>query len=102
MVRRYAGFSTARTRPNGGHICCNYIRATAQQLYKNLVKPIKASDESDAEPLSTEELRIIRKVAEKFPGEESVYEAAHREKVWQEAAMGSLIPYSCAYELTEI
>ena len=70
--------------------------------YKDLVKPIKASDESDAEPLSTEELRIIRKVAEKFPGEEAVYEAAHREKVWQEAATGSLIPYSCAYELTEI
>ena len=70
--------------------------------YKDLVKPIKASDGSDAEPLSAEELRIIQQVAEKFPGEEAVYEAAHREKAWQEAATGSLIPYSCAYELTEI
>jgi len=39
---------------------------------------------------------------EKLTGEEAVYEAAHREKAWQKAATGSLIPYSCAYELTEI
>ena len=49
-----------------------------------------------------EELRIIQQVAEKFPGEAAVYETAYREKAWQEAATGSLIPYACAYKLTEI
>lgn len=70
--------------------------------YKDLVKPIKASDETEAEPLSTEELRIIQQVAEKFPEKESVYKAAHREKVWQKTATGALIPYSSAHELSEI
>lgn len=70
--------------------------------YKDLVKPIKASDESEAEPLSDEEFRIIRQVARKFPKEEDVYKAAHCEKVWEETATGSLISYSCAHELTEI
>jgi len=70
--------------------------------YKDLVKPIKESDETMTEPLSDEELRIIRKVVDKFPEENAVYDAAHREKVWQEATIGSLIPYSCAHELTEI
>lgn len=70
--------------------------------YNDLVKPIKESDETIAEPLSDEELRIIQRVVDKFPEENAVYDAAHREKVWQEAPTGSLIPYSCAHELTEI
>jgi hypothetical protein len=70
--------------------------------YRDLVKPIKASDINDAEPLSDEELRIIQRVAEKFPTEQEVYDAAHREKVWIEAETGALIPYTCAHELTEI
>jgi len=70
--------------------------------YKDLVKPIKESDETITERLSDEELRIIQRVVDKFPKENAVYDAAHREKVWQEASTGSLIPYSCAHELTEI
>ena len=57
---------------------------------------------NDAEPLSEEELRIINQVAEKFPNEEDVYDAAHREKIWQVSTTGALIPYSRANELTEI
>lgn len=70
--------------------------------YSDLVKPIKESDINLAVPLSDEELRIIEKVAAKFPNEREVYEAAHREKVWMDAEIGALIPYSCAGELTEI
>jgi len=70
--------------------------------YKDLVKPIKESDETIAEQLSGEELRIVQRIVERFPKEMAVYEAAHRERVWIEAATGSLIPYSCAHELTEI
>ncbi len=70
--------------------------------YRDLVKPIKASDVNDAEPLSDEELRIIQRVAEKFPTEQEVYDAAHREQVWLEAETGALIPYTCVHELTEI
>ncbi len=70
--------------------------------YRDLVKPIKASDVNDAEPLTNEELRIVGYVAEKFPDEQDAYDAAHREKIWMETDTGALIPYSCAHELTEI
>ncbi len=70
--------------------------------YKDLVKPIKASDVSKTEPLSEEEFRIIRQVAEKFPHEQDAYDAAHREKIWQESPTGALISYSHVQKLTEI
>ena len=70
--------------------------------YIDLIDPIKASDENEAEPLSGDELRILKRVAEKFPEEQMVYDAAHREKIWIEAMTGALIPYSCALEITEI
>lgn len=70
--------------------------------YRDLVKSIKGSDVNDAEPLSEEELRIINQVAEKFPNEEDVYKAAHRERIWQKSTTGALIPYSRTNQLTEI
>lgn len=70
--------------------------------YRDLVKPIQESDIKDAESLSQEELRVIDQVAETFPDEQEVYDAAHREKIWLEAKTGVLIPFSCAHELTEI
>ena len=70
--------------------------------YKDLIDPIKEANSSKAEPLSDEEIRILKKIVEKFPEEQMVYEAAHREKVWKEAQIGALIPYSCAHELTEL
>ncbi len=70
--------------------------------YRDLIDPIKASDEKEAEPLSDEELRVLKQVVEKFPEEQLVFEAAHLEKIWLEADTGALIPYSCAHELTEI
>lgn len=70
--------------------------------YKDLVKPIKESDINTAEPLSDEELKTIHQVANKFLTEEEVYDAAHRERIWKDAEIGALIPYSCAHEMTEI
>lgn len=70
--------------------------------YRDLVDAIRDSDKAAAEPLSPEELRIIRQIAERFPKKHMVYDAAHREKVWTETATGALIPYSCAPDLTEI
>ena len=70
--------------------------------YRDLIDPIKASDDNDAEPLSEDEHRILKKIAEKFPDEQMVYDAAHREAIWKEAEIGALIPYSCAHEITEI
>jgi len=70
--------------------------------YRDLVSPIKESDVSRAEPLSEEEFRIISQVAKKFPHEKDVYNAAHREKIWQESPAGALIPYSTTHDLTEI
>ena len=70
--------------------------------YKELIDPIKKANSSEAEPLSDEELRILKRIAETFPEEQLVFAAAHREKIWTESSIGALIPYSCAYELTEI
>ena len=70
--------------------------------YKDLLQPIKESDSTQAEPLSTHELAIIKRIAETFPSNEDVYQAAHQERTWQEAPTGSLLAYSSAHELTEI
>lgn len=70
--------------------------------YRDLVKPIQKSDVNEAEPLSPDEVRIIQRVAEKFPNDQDVYDAAHREKIWLESKTGALIPYTCASELSEI
>ncbi len=70
--------------------------------YRDLIDPIKASDVNDAEPLSDAEKGILKKIAEKFPDEQMIYDAAHREVIWREAKIGALIPYSSAHELTEI
>jgi putative zinc finger/helix-turn-helix YgiT family protein len=70
--------------------------------YRDLVDAIRDSDKAEAEPLSEEELRIIRNVSDHFPQKQMVYDAAHRERVWAETPTGALISYSCASDLTEI
>jgi putative zinc finger/helix-turn-helix YgiT family protein len=51
--------------------------------YSALIDEIKTSDASEAEPLSTEEARIIEWVAGEFPEDRMVYDAAHRERIWK-------------------
>jgi putative zinc finger/helix-turn-helix YgiT family protein len=70
--------------------------------YRDLVEEIRKADETQTEALTKEELLIIRKIVQSFPEDRQIYEAAHREKIWQEKPVGAAIPYSEAKRLTEI
>jgi len=70
--------------------------------YKELVSLIRAADETEADPLTAEEKRIITRVARTFPTKRLVYDAAHREEAWKSKGSGEAIPYSDADQLTEI
>lgn len=70
--------------------------------YRDLIDEILGANETTAEPLSAEELHIIERIVKKFPREQMAYDAAHREKVWKDRPMGSLIPYSTASEITQV
>jgi putative zinc finger/helix-turn-helix YgiT family protein len=70
--------------------------------YRDLVDRIRKSDEKSVEPLSDIEIKIIKKVAATFPEKHMTYDASHREVVWNEKALGELIPYTDASRLTQI
>jgi putative zinc finger/helix-turn-helix YgiT family protein len=70
--------------------------------YRDLVEEIKKADASQVEPLTRKEFRIINKIVRTFPDERKVYDAAHREKAWQDKPVGAAIPYSEAKGLSEI
>lgn len=70
--------------------------------YRDLIETIMALDENDAEALSDAEIGVIRAVADRFPDERAVYEAAHRENVWRQTRTGALISYARAGDLTQI
>jgi len=103
-ISRYADFVCFR-QTGRGLTGASYAAITyGPQLnnYRDLVDPIRESDENQAETLTDMELKILKQVIEKFPEEQIVYDAAHREKVWQETRTGALISYTRAHELTEI
>ena len=70
--------------------------------YNDLVELILKADESEADPLTEEEKKIIVRVAATFPDKRLVYDASHREEVWKKRTPGEIIPYTTAVELTEI
>jgi len=70
--------------------------------YRNLLGDILITDEKKAEPLSEGEERIIDKIAATFPKDKMIYDAAHRENVWEEKSTGALIPFTDAVRLTVI
>ena len=70
--------------------------------YRDLVDAITESNESEADPLSRAEIGVIDHIVGKFPREQMIYDAAHRERVWSETPTGAIIPYSRAFELTEV
>jgi len=70
--------------------------------YRDLVGTIRDADDSAAEPLREDEIRIIERIAMKYPTNKSIYQASHREIVWQEKKDGELIPYSDAERITGI
>ena len=62
--------------------------------YRDLVEEIKKADASQVEPLTRKEFLIINKIVRTFPDKCKVYDAAHREKAWQDKPVGAAIPYS--------
>lgn len=70
--------------------------------YRDLIDDILKADVSKAEPLAAEEKRIINRIARKFPKEQMVYDAAHREPVWKKRPTGAIIPYADSAELIAI
>ena len=70
--------------------------------YRDLVGHIQRADDSLAEPLTKDEVKIIESVAKKFPEPQMVYFAANEERVCKEKQYGSLIPYTDALQLKGI
>lgn len=70
--------------------------------YADLVDAIKKADESVEDPLTDEEIAIIKAIARAYPTPASVYHASHREMVWKKRTTGAIIPYTDAMQLTQI
>lgn len=70
--------------------------------YRELIDEIRKADESQAEPLVPEEIQILERIAQRFPTERNVFEAAHREPIWKNKNPGELIPYSEAKDIVAI
>ena len=62
--------------------------------YKDLIPVIRKSVESEADPLTDYELRIISRVAAVFPTNQKIYRAAHKERAYTSRKDGELIPYT--------
>lgn len=67
--------------------------------YRDLIDEIKSANESTAEPLTSEEKRLITRIAMTFPEEQMVYDASHREIIWNKKTTGTIIPYSDSAKL---
>jgi len=70
--------------------------------YRELIDEIKNADETNSEPLTSGEKRLIASIAMSFPEEQMVYDASHREIIWNKKTTGAIIPYSDSTELTEL
>ena len=70
--------------------------------YVHLIDEIRNADESSADPLSNDEIKIIEKITEAFPEERMAYNAAHKEAVWKKTPIGTTIPYSSSEQITGI
>ena len=70
--------------------------------YRDLLASIQGSDTKKAEPLTAEEEALIIKICRAFPTASKAYKAAHKETIWKNAPIGSIIPYSSAIALREI
>lgn len=68
--------------------------------YRDLVDEILKADPAQAQPLTAREEIIVAAVAERFPTNKAVFDASHREAVWQECPTGAIISYSLAAGLS--
>ena len=67
--------------------------------YSDLIPLIIDSDESEADPLSDHEIRVIKRVAMTFPTDQSIYKAVHIEESYTARKDGELIPYTDAEKI---
>lgn len=70
--------------------------------YRDLVASIQAADERESEPLTDTEERIIRRIAQAFPGDQAIYRAVHKEDVFKSKKPGEHILYTEAERLVEL
>ncbi len=70
--------------------------------YRDLIDQIIRADVKKAELLTRQEKRIIVKIARKFPKNQDVYNAVHKEIVWDEKTSGAIIPYTDSERLSQI
>jgi hypothetical protein len=67
--------------------------------YNELLEDIQKADTSEEESLSDSELNIIRRIAIRFPEDQMVFDASHKEPAWLETRNGELISYLWAEKL---
>ncbi len=70
--------------------------------YRDLVPLIKGADETEAEPLTDHEGRILARIAKVFPNDQKIYGAVHKELAYTSKTSGELIPYSDAGSITAV
>jgi putative zinc finger/helix-turn-helix YgiT family protein len=70
--------------------------------YRDLIDDIEKAAVSKAEPLTPVEKRIIARIAMRFPREQMVYHAAHRETAWKKQDRGAIIPYTDSGEINAL
>ena len=70
--------------------------------YRELIPLIKDADESEAEPLTDHEERILARIVKACPSDQKVYGAAHLEQAYKSRKNGELIPYTEADTITAL
>lgn len=67
--------------------------------YKDLLDEIRNADLSKTERLSDSELNVIHRLSKRFPEDQMIFDASHKEPAWLETRNGELISYSWADRL---
>ena len=70
--------------------------------YRELVGSIQAADEREAEALTDQEKRIIRRIAKSFSDDQSIYRAVHEEEVFKNKKPGEHILYTETERLRQV
>lgn len=67
--------------------------------YRDLIDPIKKTNDKKAEPLTLEEKNILKRIVKVFPDPQKIYNASHLEIIWKNRPIGEIIPYSYSSKL---
>ena len=71
-------------------------------VFRELVSSIQAADETEAEPLTDQERRIVNRIAKVFPNNQSIYKAVHKEDVFRGKKPGEHLLYTEAEALRQL